>query len=145
MEHIRETAGKSLAQLTGTDGIPESDSDRCQLVWAGLIEMFGGAIEREYGLDPPALWVEAISSMADEDLQRAFHTLVREPRKFPPNLSEFVAAGQEKASSGVRYLGGPSSMYLPPPRDHKPLSVERRREHIKRIRQTLGLPEKRHE
>jgi hypothetical protein len=100
-------------------------------------QMFGTAFTTAYGDQPSAIWLDGIAGLTDEQCAAGFRLLRKELRRYPPNLTEFIAACRQTAP-GVRYLGGPSSQFKPLPLDHKPATPERRAEHIANCRKALG-------
>lgn len=124
-------------QLIASEQLPGSSSeDRANLVWNGLVEVYGRQFVDSYGTSPPALWVEAIGGMTDKQLRLSFLALIKSGRKYPPNLSEFVAACRDP---GVRYMGGPSSAYRPalPAPPVKRAIIDR---YLANMRRRLGVP-----
>jgi hypothetical protein len=90
------------------------------MVWESMRLLYGASFGQTYGTDPNPLWVEAIGELTNEQCGDGFRRLRSEPRKFPPNLTEFIAACKPK-DAGVRYLGVPmteeerAALYLPRP------------------------------
>jgi len=62
------------------------------LVWVQLAEVYGKALYREHGSEPPMLWKQAIERLADEEIQRGLINLAEEALAYPANLGQFVEA-----------------------------------------------------
>lgn len=83
-------------------------------------ELYGGAFVATYGEQPTPLWMNAIAGLSDEQCRDGLSRLAREPREWPANLTQFVAACFPPKQP-VRYLGRPISeseratLYLPKP------------------------------
>lgn len=65
---------------------------RAKRVWVQLVEMFGKSVFREYGDNPPSLWVQAIAKLSDKELSKGLANLGNAGLEFPPNLSQFIGA-----------------------------------------------------
>lgn len=90
------------------------------LVWESMRLLYGAAFAQTYGSEPNPLWLEAIGELTDEQCSAGFRRLRAEPRRFPPNLTEFIGACNPR-DAGVRYLGTPlteeqkRALHLPRP------------------------------
>ena len=62
------------------------------LVWVQLAEVYGKALYREYGSEPPMLWKKSIEQLSDEQIQRGLANLAEAALPFPANLGQFVEA-----------------------------------------------------
>lgn len=64
------------------------------LVWVQLAEIYGKALYREHGSEPPMLWKQAIDRLSDAEIQRGLANLAEEALAYPANLGQFVEACQ---------------------------------------------------
>ena len=62
------------------------------LVWVQLAEIYGKALYREYGSEPPMLWKKAIEQLSDDQIERGLKNLAEDALAFPANLGQFVEA-----------------------------------------------------
>lgn len=62
------------------------------LVWVQLAEVYGKALYREHGSEPPMLWLQAIERLTDEELRRGLKNLAEDALAYPANLGQFVEA-----------------------------------------------------
>lgn len=62
------------------------------LVWVQLAEIYGKALYREHGSNPPMLWMQAIERLTDQQIQNGLKNLALEALPFPANLGQFVEA-----------------------------------------------------
>lgn len=72
-----------------------------------------------YGDKPSPLWLGAIAGLTDEECRAGLTRLAKQPREFPANLTQFVAACRPPSGS-PRFLGVPVTTadvdrMLPPP------------------------------
>jgi hypothetical protein len=85
-----------------------------------MTELYGSAFKAAYGPDPTPIWERAISQLTDEECRDGLGRLAKQPREYPANLTQFVAACRPPSSS-PRYLGTPmtdeqkAALYLPKP------------------------------
>lgn len=99
---------------------PSSDvARRAARVWESMKLIYGTSFTSTYGTEPNGPWLEGIGELTDEQCAEGFRRLPREPRKFPPNLTEFMDACNPR-SAGPRFLGVPLTEkqrrnLLPPP------------------------------
>lgn len=110
------------------------------MIWETMRLLYGAAFQQAYGEAPNAVWLDAIAGLTDEECAAGFRRLRDEPRRFPPNLTEFLGACRPKAA-GVRFLGVPvtaqerARMLAPPDRRAKPHVIEN---WLQRIRARLA-------
>jgi hypothetical protein len=62
------------------------------LVWVQLAEIYGKAMYREYGSEPPMLWKRAIERLTDVQIENGLKNLAQDAMPFPANLGQFVEA-----------------------------------------------------
>lgn len=86
-------------------------------VWVQLAEMYGKAMYRDHGTEPPPLWLEAIDRLTDQELWRGLTNLAEEALPFPPNLGQFVAACKH-IPEGRPWLNQPKQI-----EDNRPLGT----------------------
>ncbi len=65
------------------------------LVWVQLAEVYGKALYREHGSEPPMLWKQAIERLSDTEIQRGLSNLADMALPYPANLGQFVEACQQ--------------------------------------------------
>jgi hypothetical protein len=121
MERIKPPAIKPGKQLTNVPGASSGNGPqrpgsttpfspdaltRGALVWESMRLIYGPIFQNTYGDGPNAVWLAAIAGLTDDECRAGFAKLAQELRKFPPNLTEFIAACRPR-SAGVRFLGVP--------------------------------------
>lgn len=125
MEHIANAASRALARSSESDSPTPTHSTTIQAerraakVWLAMAELYGPAFASAYGDKPSPLWLAAIAELTDEQCRDGLTRLAREPREYPANLTQFVAACKPR-DAGVRFLGVPLTEeqrrnLLPPP------------------------------
>jgi hypothetical protein len=88
-------------------------------VWSSMVELYGPAFLTAYGDSPSPIWAAAIGELSDEQCRSGLARLAKQPREYPANLTQFLAACRPP-SPGVQYLGRPITdaerrALLPPP------------------------------
>ena len=68
-----------------------------------MAEMFGNTFLMQFGESPPSVWMAQVERLTDEEIRRGLTSIAEADMKFPPNLSQFVAAC--KRIPPVRHLG----------------------------------------
>jgi hypothetical protein len=85
-----------------------------------MVELYGSAFVTAYGESPSPLWLAAIGELSDAECRAGLTRLAKQPREYPANLTQFVAACRPPSGS-PRYLGTPiteeqrAALYLPKP------------------------------
>lgn len=77
------------------------------LVWRSMVELYGPSFVAAYGEKPSPLWQAAISDLTDDECRIGLTSLAKQPREYPANLTQFVAAC--RPAKGVRYYGTPTT------------------------------------
>lgn len=114
MEQASTAASRALARSNESTVQPPSGRtsseavSKGQRVWSAMAELYGPAFAAAYGDVPSPIWLAAISGLTEADLGRGFTTLAKQPREFPPNLTQFVDACRPSTSS-PRFLGTPTT------------------------------------
>lgn len=116
MNNAGNTAKNALARLSESGERPttgsrsaaaiEASDLRAANVWKTMGEIYGPAFAAAYGDAPSKVWTSMIADLTDEQCAAGFQRLVKERRRFPPNVTEFLDACIPQ-SDGVRYLGVP--------------------------------------
>jgi hypothetical protein len=106
-----------------------------------MAELFGPKFLDDFGEAPTRMWITAVASLSDEQIQRGFGRMIEAGRKWAPNIPEFVA--ECRRTEPVRYLGVPLTNeqlknLLPPPERQAP--VPTRDFYLAKMRRTLGMP-----
>ena len=123
MENPGKTALRALAQSNGSGSRPSDSSvkarTRAAAVWSSMVELYGPPFVTAYGEAPSPIWLAAIAELSDDECRAGLTRLARQPREYPANLTQFVAACRPVTGS-PRYLGTPitpdhESLALPPP------------------------------
>ncbi len=70
-----------------------------------MAEMFGNMFLMQFGESPPSVWMAQVEKLTDEEIRRGLTNIAGDNLKFPPNLSQFIAAC--KRLPPVRKLGVP--------------------------------------
>jgi hypothetical protein len=91
---------------------------RAALVWSSMVELYGTPFLTAYGESPSPIWLAAIADLTDDECRVGFASLAKQPREYPVNLTQFIAAC--RPTQGLRYLGRPITVeerdkLLPPP------------------------------
>lgn len=84
-----------------------------------MVELYGPAFLSAYGDSPSPIWAESIAKLSDDECKRGFQTLASQPKEYPANLTQFVAACRPVTGS-PRFLGVPMTdadwkRLIPPP------------------------------
>jgi hypothetical protein len=85
----------------------QTTTPRADVVWLQLSGMYGKAVFREYGEEPPTLWVQAISRLTDAQIKNGLASLGNQALSFPPNLSQFVVACKNTPANHWKTLPAP--------------------------------------
>lgn len=72
-----------------------------------MAELYGASFVSAYGEKPSPLWQAAIGELSDSECKDGLTRLAKQPRSYPANLTEFVAACRPVKQ--VRYLGSPTT------------------------------------
>lgn len=83
----------------------EQDSRRANQVWLRLIQIFGQQFVNVNGENVNESWKARLRKLTDDDIRLGLQNLENKGLRFPPNLSQFIAACYE--TPPVRYLGRP--------------------------------------
>jgi len=94
-----------------------------------MVELYGTAFLTAYGETPSPLWLAAISELRDEQCRDGLTRLAKQPREYPANLTQFVAACCPPSGS-PRFLGVPVTtddirkLEAPPERRASPEKID---------------------
>lgn len=152
MEHIGKVLDHGLVPSNASNAQPPNGranaastqkasdgAQRAARVWRAMTQMYGPAFSTAYGENPNPLWEAAIAKLTDDQCRTGLTKLAQEARSYPANLTEFVAACTR--GDGVRYLGGPSSMYDPKRLEVQRASTDHVNTRLANIRRALGRPD----
>lgn len=93
-----------------------NQADRARAVWDRLLGLFGDALLRKFGAEPPQEWETGVGYLTDAQIERGFRRFVFGWKGGPPSLPDFVrmcrAIGDDSMEEGPR-----SNLIALPPAD----------------------------
>ncbi len=102
---MKKLAGTIPSITSSRASEPTRDLTRAKRVWTAMAEMFGNPFLTQFGELPPSVWIAQVERLTDDEIRRGLNNLADEEMRFPPNLTQFVAAC--KRLPPVRHLGVP--------------------------------------
>jgi hypothetical protein len=107
--------------------------EQIRQLWNLLLQSWGQKFAEQYGAEPNDAWTAMLASTEPSAAGAAFKALVLSGSPFPPTLPEFLAEARKHVR---RQAVVDMNALRPPPQD--PVSPERARENIERLRRTLN-------
>lgn len=104
-------------------------------LWRRMIEVYGGAWTRQYGLaheGPYETWKQALLDLSANQIGHGFDRALHSHQDFPPNLPQFLALCQPPPACHQRVET--TCKGLPRP----PANYDKARPYLQSLRQSLG-------
>jgi hypothetical protein len=92
-----------------------NQADRAKAVWDRLLGLFGDALLRKFGAEPPQEWETGVGYLTDAQIERGFRRFVFGWKGGPPSLPDFMrmcrAVGDDTIEEGPqpRFIALPSA------------------------------------